>query len=792
MTLLSRGFVLLLLAAAAHQGVRAQNVEAVRMRVQILPADGSSPEESDALVAALREALRERAAGEEDPLESYSLVSNLQLDTMAVSTEEVDSAIDIVSDTGVRAMAGTDFQIRAGGGLKARIQETADVAAGGVELQSLNSVNILSGDDAELSVSGDIGATASGAARLNAVSLSSTVAGSTGVVAGGGLDVAAGGAATVESESLTASVSGDVEVSGGRLAVSGSQSLSVTAGDVAVQSPGAVRVQSGGAYAQLSGDTRTDFVTYVWRSSTNFGTFENVLPEAVLGVKAIVIEAMDGSTAQVVGTSGITAVGMSLGEHGGAGSVAWHGVWSSTYSVGTYSLDGMEIELDRLYDVSAVRLESSPSGGHAFSGWSAVKILLGVEVSGPLEVASASDLEVTSGQKASLTAEMVQMGSSSSIDVSSGSAAHLSSEDVMVLASGALSASAGFVSVEALDTLQAFAGGAVSASAGSASAEVRGDASLAAAGAASLSGESATMAVSGDVAAAADALTLNIDSVDVTTTNVEGTAAESASLLTSDATISASGTLSAFANEMETLLEGDFTMQSKGDATVRTDTFNIDTLDEASLVTKRMLDTKTERLRVRAGVQQNAGKVRVALDCEEMPELCASVRSGNEAEETFAAQAAELLGVSPQRLAVRSQPSPVEQTGRRRTESQQAPVDTTGRRRRLETTSDSSATDGGGEGEGGSGARRRPRSHTRLRELSKWSVREVEKWLRNVQKVPGVAQGVARERVDGPMAIELAAVDWQELGATPRQGAKLADAVRDVVERGGLPKREMG
>ena len=41
--------------------------------------------------------------------------------------------------------------------------------------------------------------------------------------------------------------------------------------------------------------------------------------------------------------------------------------------------------------------------------------------------------------------------------------------------------------------------------------------------------------------------------------------------------------------------------------------------------------------------------------------------------------------------------------------------------------------------------------------------------MHNKMEMPGVAQGVARERVDGPMAIELGAADWQELGATRRQ-----------------------
>jgi hypothetical protein len=296
------------------------------------------------------------------------------------------------------------------------------------------------------------------------------------------------------------------------------------------------------------------------------------------------------------------------------------------------------------------------------------------------------------------------------------------------------------------------------------------------------------VAVSGDLDVAADSVKLSTEAVDVMMSRLESTAAESASLSTNDATISASGTVSAYATDMQALLEGHLAVESAGDASMRTQTVEIETSEEASLVAKRMVDARTQRLRVRAGVQQNEGKVRVALDCEEMPELCASVRSGSDAEDVFVTQAAELLGVPAQRLVLRSESSPVveEQTaGRRRTEEmqQQVPVgpSSTGRRRHLETTS----TDSGSNV-------RRPRSHTRLRALPKWSIREVQKWVKSVQMMPGVAQGVARERVDGPMAIELSAADWQELGATRRQGATLASAVRDIVEQGGLPKREMG
>lgn len=634
--------------------------EATRMRVQILPPDGSSPKETGVLISSLREALRERDAGEDNPLEGYGLLSNLELDTLVVTTEKPPAnAVDVASDTGIVATAGGDFAVAAGRDLKARVQGAAEAVVGSAELQSLGNIQVLGGDDADLSVGGDVGATASGAARLGASSLGGRIAGSTSLLTGGGLDVSSGGDASFASASLVTTFRGDAEVTGARLGLAASESVSILAGDVAMQTLGAARVHTQGASAQLDGDAK---------------------------------------------------------------------------------------------------------------------------------LASLSDMTFTAGKSALLSAASVQMGASSSLDVAAGSSASLRSEDIDLLASGALSSAAAKAEMLVQGDIEGFAGGAVSASVNGATADVRGDAALAVAGAASLSGESATVAVSGDITASAPGMKLHTDQVVLTTSNLQGTAAESASLLTRDATLSASGAVSVLATDIQALLENGLSMHSEGDAVVRSRRLAVETRNEASLVAQSVVEAQTQLLRVRAGTQQGGGKITVALDCEEMPELCDAVRSENGAE-AFVADAAEMLGISPQRLVVHSQPG--EQTGRRRAQAEEPLADSNGQRRRADTAGSSADVGGNAGGGGGGSVRRQPRSHTRLRELHKWSITELEKWLRNVQKVPVLARAVAVERVDGLMAIEMGAEDWQELGANSLQGAQLADAIQDILRRGGLPKREM-
>jgi hypothetical protein len=646
--------VVMMMVGVVMEGVRGQVTE--RMRVEILPPDGTSTEETEALVGALREALRARAEGEADPLEGYEVLGNLQAESMVVSTGggRPEAAVDIASDTGIAATAGTDFEVAAGAGLKARVQGAASAFVGGAELQALGNVQVLTGDDADLSVEGDVGASASGAARLGASSLSGRVAGPASLLAGGGLDVGARGGATFAAESLVTAFHGDAEVTGARLGLTTKDRMSVIAGDVAMQTPGAARVHTEGASAQLDGDAK---------------------------------------------------------------------------------------------------------------------------------LASLSNMAFTAGKNALLSAGSVQLGASSSVDVAAGSSASVRSESIDMLASGALSAAAAKADMLVHGGIAGFAGGAVSASVAGATAEVRGDASLAAAGVASLSGESATVATSGNLTASAPGMKVHTDELELVAPRLQSTTAEAASLLTTDATLSASGTASVFAAAVDALIDNGASMQSEGDVAVRSRRVDIETQNAASVHTQSVVEAQTQRMRVRAGAKQAGGKVTVALDCTEMPELCEAVRSEHGVE-TFAADAAEMLGISRQRLVVHSQPT--EQTGRRRVQTKPAP-DTDGQRRRANTV--------GGSGDVGdtvgSSARRQPRSHKRLRELHKWSIGELEKWLKNVQRMPAVARAVGAERVDGRMAIEMGAEDWQELGATSSQGARLAETIQDILRLGGLPKREM-
>ena len=62
-----------------------------------------------------------------------------------------------------RSRAGVAFELLAGGRMQARVQDKAEMMVGSLDLQALASVSILSGDDTELSVDGDIGTVATGA-----------------------------------------------------------------------------------------------------------------------------------------------------------------------------------------------------------------------------------------------------------------------------------------------------------------------------------------------------------------------------------------------------------------------------------------------------------------------------------------------------------------------------------------------------------------------------------------------------------------------------------------------------
>jgi len=362
-------------------------------------------------------------------------------------------------------------------------------------------------------------------------------------------------------------------------------------------------------------------------------------------------------------------------------------------------------------------------------------------------VASASGLEATAAGGMLLNADTVQLGAASSLDVSSVDSARVISRDVKVLAADELAAAAAAAKLSVHGNIDAFSGGDVAGSFGTVAAELRNDLSLVSSGDASLSGDAAAVSVSGSLEATADEVTLATAALDVATGDLSAAAAESASLTTVDVDLSASSEMSAYVGSADVLVEGSLSLQSQGSAQLRsTGRVEMESMDVTKLRTRNTLATATDKLRVRAGAPQDGGRVRVALDCDQLEEGCAAIQQDSD---MFLSEAAELLGVPIERLRV-SVPEAQAQTGRRQMRT-------------------------AGEG-------RQPRSHRRRRrELRKWSVKEVEKWAGGVLGMRNVAQSVSRERVDGLLAIGMTAEDWEEIGATTSQAAKLTMAVKQLL-----------
>jgi hypothetical protein len=625
----------LLATAATAQG----QVTRTTMKIDILP-DPSGDDGAEEVLDRLRAGLEGSAA------DDYELLSLLQPNTLSSRmTRSPAAAVDILSDSGVRTAAGTDFKVTAGGAFHGRIQDSVDAAVGGMDLQSLGTVSVISGEDAELMVEGDIGAASAGAASFAAAQLQANVAGSGSVGSGGDLDVNAGGKTSLAAESLDASLRGDLSVGAAAINLAGSKGLSVVAGEVGLQSSRGARLAAKGAVAELGGDTRIDYVSYVWRSSSSFSTFENTLPEAVAGVVELLVRATPGSAAAVV-AGGPTSVAMSLGE-AGTGGLSYHTVWDSSMRAGTFSMDGLVIGLDRPYDVAAISL-SSAGGDSVYSGWSEVLILLGVSVGATTSVSSASDLEAVAARQLLASAGRMSVGASSDVEVSASSSARVSSDTVDVIASQKMSAGAARMELQASSGIEAFSGGALSGSFGTVSAESRGSASLSASGTVDLSGESAALSLSNDLGLTAGSAKLRADAASLGTSRLSAVAAESASLHTVDAALSASGRLSGYMAAGELMVEGGIAVQSSSDVSARAAGDLLVESASTKLSANNQLSATTGTLKVVAGGSGSGGgggATNIDIDC--IPDA-----SGGCDADAMRAELAALLGVPASRLAV--------------------------------------------------------------------------------------------------------------------------------------------
>jgi hypothetical protein len=713
---LARGAALLLLVSA----VLAQ--DNTRMRIQILPEDGVSDESASDVLGRLQDAVAVGDDGTSD-VDAFSLLSDIQPETLTatMSKDKDHAAVDVYSESAFNAVANDDFKVTAGGKFEGRVQDTADLIVGGLDLQSLKKVSLTGGDHADLSVHGDIGTSATGAVSLDAATLTTHVTADTGLTAGGDLDLTAGGHASLGAKSLLAQVRGDIDATGAALKLSGTKELSVVAEDIDVQTPGAVKIAGKGGVAELGGESTMEYVGYKWSSNANFDSFENVLPETVNDVTEIVVRAgYAGSAAEFIATVP-TTITIEVGTADGTGTVTYTKAWSSAVGIGTFSLDGLVVSVATPVDVSTIKLTAS-NGAGTFSGWTEVDFKLGVETAGGMLVASAGDIEATAAKSVLLNAESVSLSSSTDLDVSASTSARLASKDVSVLASETLAAAALDLSVQVSDTIEAFSGGDATASFGSVDAESRGPASLTAAGAVSVAAEAATVAVSGDLDATADSVKLNTESLETMSQTLTATAAESATLYTTDASLSLSGQLSAFMGEAEVLVDGDLNVQSQGDVTMRNRDLTVES--DTTTMLSREMDAVVGNLKLHAQKAEPRHVVSVpCTDCD--------TGSGS----AMRSELAEMLGVPASRLRVRVQPT-----------------SSGSGRRRMETAPERSIRD--------------------------WSNAELVDWLRDVLGLAAVADGALREGIDGAMAAEMLRSDWIELGASGLKAAKIITEVR--------------
>jgi len=702
--------------------------------IDILPEDGTSTEHASEIYSRLMDAVS--VDGGNRDVDSFDSLSGIASSGISMSAEEANTVgVDIYSETGIKATAGDSLELIAGAGLEAKIQDKAEMTVGALDLQALASLSILSGDDAEVSVDGDIGTVATGAVSLDAGSLTTEVAGAAALTAGGALDVTARGSAKLEASSLLAQVRGDIDATGAALKLSGTKELSVVAEDIDVQTPGAVKIAGKGGVAELGGESTMEYVGYKWSSNANFDSFENVLPETVNDVTEIVVRAgYAGSAAEFIATVP-TTITIEVGTADGTGTVTYTKAWSSAVGIGTFSLDGLVVSVATPVDVSTIKLTAS-NGAGAFSGWTEVDFKLGVETAGGMLVASAGDIEATAAKSVLLNAESVSLSSSTDLDVSASTSARLASKDVSVLASASLAAAADSLDVQVADTIEAFSGGDAKASFGSVDAESRGPASLTAAGAVSVAAEAATVAVSGDLDATADSVKLNTESLETMTAHLTATVAEAASIYTTDASLSASGTLSAYMGAGDITAEGSLNMQSAGDVGVRTQgAVLLESMDSTTL-RSGSLSTTTGSLQVRAGGGADTTTANVELVCE-----------GDCQETQFRAEMAELLGVPVSRLRVTAEDVETDSAGRRRMQDEEAPR--TGKQ-----------------------ARKTGRA------LHLWSVKELEKYVASVLGLPGLAAEIEGQRVDGAMAVEMSKAEWKEMGATGLEAARIVSALK--------------
>ena len=178
-------------------------------------------------------------------------------------------------------------------------------------------------------------------------------------------------------------------VAGGSVVVESGDRLVGVGGSVDVTGSESVRVGSVGAAVELAGASDTEYVGFVWRSSSSFDEYSVALAAAITEVEEVIVAGASSSGGTRVLSRGGTSVWLELQTASGS----WTRVWSTTLGEGSYSLDGLHVRFER-QDVGGVRFGSEPKAGPSFDGWGEVVLHFGRAVgSGAVRVSASSVLE---------------------------------------------------------------------------------------------------------------------------------------------------------------------------------------------------------------------------------------------------------------------------------------------------------------------------------------------------------------------------------------------------------------
>lgn len=225
-----------------------------KVKLEILP-DPTGADSTERVLGRLHDGFADGQDGTRTAA-AYEMLSLVQPDTLSSAVSpSATAAVDILSETSVRVGASTDFKVAAGGSLQGQIRYSANAAVGQLDLNSLGRMSVMSGEDAEFSVGGDVGTTASGSASLAAAQLQTRIAGTGELHSGGNLSISAHGTASLSGESLDANMRGDLSIAGAATHFSSRTVLSVLAGGAAeMKSARGARFAATGAVAELGGD----------------------------------------------------------------------------------------------------------------------------------------------------------------------------------------------------------------------------------------------------------------------------------------------------------------------------------------------------------------------------------------------------------------------------------------------------------------------------------------------------------------------------------------------------------